>query len=437
MAELLVVSTNPQAASTLARFFEGEGYSATAVTNGEEAAERLASEDLPDLVIATYDGGKDLVETLHLAARAGSVPFLPIATGGFRDHAIETYSRGAAGYVLEPLNTVELKTSVARALDRTAEAARRFTFDVLSTLAEGVVILSHQNSILFANTRAEQLFGRELASLRGQSVVELGNAELEGMLEDAIGGERKSMTRNLVVGVDSVICTTRVHVLFDHKERSVGFALSFMSGSAGDEEGARRAREAEELREALTYSLVADPALADGDEARSWSLQRFELASKAVSELSRPLVYEPIGLLIPEIVEIAAVKVRKQAREGRVLDSGEPVNGGRMEARRELLDTAVRLLLMASLQATPAGGRVELRLVAGDGELRLTIRDGGPTFAEPESALAKDSEDPRNGGLALHLGARLIAHHRGRVEVHAGEPGLTIHLGKTLDFQAN
>jgi hypothetical protein len=89
-----------------------------------------------------------------------------------------------------------------------------------------------------------------------------------------------------------------------------------------------------------------------------------------------------------------------------------PASGRRTElAADDVLLVAVELVTNACLHG---GGPVELRMIVGDGTVRIEVDDRNDRLPEPRSPF----EGPRAGGHGLHI-VRRLARDWG-VEVHTG-----------------
>jgi signal transduction histidine kinase len=102
---------------------------------------------------------------------------------------------------------------------------------------------------------------------------------------------------------------------------------------------------------------------------------------------------------------------------------------------REMLAEALMNLIDNALKFTPAGGRVELRLVADSAGHRIEVRDNGPGIlqAERNSVLnrfcrGEQGQGVAGGGLGLAIVAAVARTHRFELRLEDAEPGLRVVL---------
>ncbi|WP_035694018.1 sensor histidine kinase [Azospirillum halopraeferens] len=102
-----------------------------------------------------------------------------------------------------------------------------------------------------------------------------------------------------------------------------------------------------------------------------------------------------------------------------------------------LVQVAVNLLSNAA-KFTPAGGRVELRVVAQEGGVRIDVADDGPGIAPEHQGIIFErfrqvgdtmTDKPQGTGLGLAICKRIVEHLRGRIWVDSA-PG----RGATFSF---
>jgi signal transduction histidine kinase len=119
VARILIVDDEEDVAITLQGILQLDGYDVSATTSGVHALELLRSEHfavvLTDLRMDGADG-IDMLKELHVVAPDS----VAIVLTGYAslDSAVNALRHGAYDYLFKPCDVLELRTTVARALDR-------------------------------------------------------------------------------------------------------------------------------------------------------------------------------------------------------------------------------------------------------------------------------------------------------------------------------
>lgn len=110
----------------------------------------------------------------------------------------------------------------------------------------------------------------------------------------------------------------------------------------------------------------------------------------------------------------------------------------RVAADRDSLASAIENVLRNALRFTPAGGAIQVRLLADAGEASLEIEDSGPGAPEKELAYlfepfyqgASNPGVPQGGaGLGLSIARAAVAAHKGRISARNVAPsGLSVRI---------
>lgn len=119
-AKLLVIDDDDEVRASLHSYLEDAGFCVLQAADGRSGLQLLELEE-PDLVIcdlATRQlDGQELLQ--HAAERDCEVPVIVISAAGVMSDALEALRRGAADYLVKPLDDLGmLEHSVRRALDR-------------------------------------------------------------------------------------------------------------------------------------------------------------------------------------------------------------------------------------------------------------------------------------------------------------------------------
>ncbi|ODA18574.1 hypothetical protein A9G00_21435 [Achromobacter xylosoxidans] len=110
----------------------------------------------------------------------------------------------------------------------------------------------------------------------------------------------------------------------------------------------------------------------------------------------------------------------------------------RIAADRDSLASAIENILRNALRFAPAGGAIQVRLLADAGEACLEIEDNGPGVPEKELAYlfepfyqgAPAAGTPHGGaGLGLSIARAAVAAHKGRISARNVAPrGLSVRI---------
>jgi serine phosphatase RsbU (regulator of sigma subunit) len=119
-AKLLVIDDDDEVRARLHNFLEDAGFSVLQAANGSDGLQLLTCEQ-PDLVICDLAtpqlDGQELQS--RVAERDSEVPVIVISAAGVMSDALDALRRGAADYLVKPLDDLAmLEHSVRRALDR-------------------------------------------------------------------------------------------------------------------------------------------------------------------------------------------------------------------------------------------------------------------------------------------------------------------------------
>ncbi len=115
-----VVDDDPSSRDLLSRILASAGYAVTALSDGREALEHVATGDVPDLVVSDIRmgdvGGLQLTEALRQCAP--DTPVILVTAFGNIDGAVEAIGRGAYDYISKPYDVDAIQVVVARALEQ-------------------------------------------------------------------------------------------------------------------------------------------------------------------------------------------------------------------------------------------------------------------------------------------------------------------------------
>jgi signal transduction histidine kinase len=146
-----------------------------------------------------------------------------------------------------------------------------------------------------------------------------------------------------------------------------------------------------------------------------------------VRDFARPVLAEPEDVDVGELCREAAQLVLHEAMRRQVEVRPYPAEGlPALRGHAGRLRQAVLALVLNALDASPAGGRIDVRTRAEGGEIVVDVDDAGPGIApENEARLGEPFFSTRPGGLGLGLmSCRAIAGaHGGSLAWGSGAAG--------------
>jgi len=118
VGKILVVDDDEQMCEDISEMLSREGYTVSHVGSGEEALDRIKSEDfdviLTDLIMPGIDG----MEVLRQSKRLKPAARVIMITGfGTIENAVEAMKEGASDYISKPFKINEVQATVKRALE--------------------------------------------------------------------------------------------------------------------------------------------------------------------------------------------------------------------------------------------------------------------------------------------------------------------------------
>ncbi|MFH1177602.1 MAG: ATP-binding protein [Acidobacteriota bacterium] len=318
--------------------------------------------------------------------------------------------------------------------------------------AVALLICDSRGRVLRANQRAGTLLDRAPGALVGESLASLVElpeewraslpAGLAGVqIRLAVGGERRTgllSTSALedepgsfdgrVVALDDISEQLRLEQRLAQQERLA--ALGRLAAGLAHEVNTPVtgiASYSQLLRELTPPGDPRSPLLAKLEE------QSFRVA-RIVSnllELARPSGIERQSVDLAAVARDELVQMRSDgARLGVEIDC-HMLGDATVSGNRVQLELVVHNLLRNAIQATPAGGRVELSIVRENGKVVLEVSDSGPGMpAELAGRVFEPFVTTREGrggtGLGLSISRDIIVAHGGAISVARTSPAGTV-----------
>jgi two-component system, OmpR family, phosphate regulon sensor histidine kinase PhoR len=398
------------------------------------------------LVILVLAGGISLLYHRALAARIERLKAFShrIANGDFRGLPVDRKGDELADLT----GTLNQTAAQLDATIRILTEERNQSAAVLSSMAEGVVVIGPNQRVVFCNAAFRRAVNIESTAWEGRPVVEvIPNADLLDYIEQMRTGDAP-VTSELVVGsvrTKSFAVTVTpirsngaaagsVMVLHDitelrrlerarrdfaanvsHEFKTPltaiqGFAETLLSGALEDKENSRRFLHI--IREnAMRLGRLTDDLL--------------KLAQIEAGKLELRL--QPVA--ISEVIAPCLETTRPQADQKKIVleaDCGPDlptVNGDAVslqQALQNLIDNAVRY--------SPPGGRILVRAYIEGSSLVISVTDHGPGIPKTEQeriferfyrADAARSRESGGTGLGLSIAKHLVEAHKGRIQVQS------------------
>jgi signal transduction histidine kinase len=171
---------------------------------------------------------------------------------------------------------------------------------------------------------------------------------------------------------------------------------------------------------------VADKAVANIDQSLTIITALLRLAAIENSRRSAAFGDVPLHEMLREVCDIYEPIAENKKINLRV-DVGHRLN---VRGDRDLLLEAVANLVDNAIKFTPEGGKVDIELLRGDGEIIMRVTDTGPGISaqEREAVLRRfyRSDKIRSTpgvGLGLNLVAAIVKLHGFRLVIYSGQGG--------------
>ncbi|MFY2607921.1 sensor histidine kinase [Achromobacter ruhlandii] len=204
---------------------------------------------------------------------------------------------------------------------------------------------------------------------------------------------------------------------------------------------------AHELRSPLARLRLGVELARRKDERQDLQLDRMERECERLDTLvgstlrlarmgALPLPTETLDLA--DVVDDVVQDARFEAGERQIAIGWHRPPPLRIAADRDSLASAIENILRNALRFAPAGGTIQVRLLADAGEACLEIEDNGPGVPEKELAYlfepfyqgAPAAGTPHGGaGLGLSIARAAVAAHKGRISARNVAPrGLSVRI---------
>lgn len=331
--------------------------------------------------------------------------------------------------------------------------ATAFSSEVISSLPLGLVIFDASGKVAHANSVAEKLLGRSFAELRGLAPEAVYGKEWAAVAKRVRGGvpvleEEHSLVPARSEGAAAVPVSISASRIANEMGEELGiiFLLRDLREVKSLQAELRRserlstlgnmaARVAHEIRNPLssikgfaTYLAGRYDNEADKQAAHTM-IGEVERLNRVVSELldfARPSDITPVPCDVRQLLERAMRLAQADADAKGVnlaLEAQTQRSSLAVMADGERITQALLNLLLNAIQATPAGGNVELFVQPSDGKgVAITIKDTGNGMSDEvrEKMFSPYFTTRAKGtGLGLSIVAKIVEDHHGEIAVQS------------------
>ena len=398
------------------------------------------------LAILVLAGGVSLLYHRALAARIDRLKAFShrIANGDFRGLPVDRKGDELADLT----GTLNQTAAQLDATIRTLTGERNQSAAVLSSMAEGVVVIGPNQRVIFCNAAFRKAVNIENTAWEGRPVVEvIPNADLLGYIELVRTGGA-TVTSELVVGsvrtksfavtvtpiLSNGAAAGAVMVLHDitelrrlerarrdfaanvsHEFKTPltaiqGFAETLLGGALEDEENSRR-----------FLQIIRDNAVRLG----RLTDDLLKLAQIEAGKLELQLQ----SLAIREVIAPCLETTRPQADQKKiVLEADYSPDLPAVKGDAVSLQQALQNLIDNAVHYSPPGGRILVRAYIEGSNLVISVSDHGPGIPKTEQeriferfyrADAARSREAGGTGLGLSIAKHLVEAHKGRIQVQS------------------
>ncbi|MBQ9727411.1 MAG: PAS domain-containing protein [Kiritimatiellae bacterium] len=331
---------------------------------------------------------------------------------------------------------------------------RGFLETVLQSVQEGVLVVSSEGNLDYANRTAEEMLGFELARQRSRPVERyLPGVDWAALASAAQedGGAGLSTAEIEVFRPARRVLSVRAFPL----EGGAG-AVAVLRDVTREREDAREALESERMQAVRMLAASLAHEIGNPLNALGIHLQLLERAAKRLPDeadraelgdcvrVARDEVDRLDGILseflnalrngapnlercdVLEVLEKSLRVLRADVQERSIrIEVSHPASLPPITADRSQLQRVFFNLVKNALQAMPDGGTISIELAADDRDLSIAFRDSGTGIAPEEFVrLFEPFHTGRAGGhgIGLAIVRRIVEDHGGRIDV-SSRPG--------------
>jgi signal transduction histidine kinase len=418
---VLIVDDHAGNRLAIAAVLEGSGARIYSAASGAEALQCVRERDFVIVLLDVQMPFPDGFETARLIRqnnRAAHLPILFVTAYEHEDESIRLgYSLGAVDFLFKPI--------VAEVL-----CAKVSVFVKLARQQKDLLALE-ERARAQALIKAQQAW--ETEALRQ-------DMERDKRAAEAMQKKAEELARSVRDLEQARAELTRMNQALEEADRRKNEALAMVAHEVQNPLAAI----------ALSIGLIQKSPQLDGNQRRicEGANQQVHHLNRMVEDLKDvariqsgqlELQQEPVD--IEQVVTRAVEFVRPLILERRheLVVSGQTCV--RMVCDPVRLSQMLTNLLTNAARYTDPGGRLELAVLPGDGQVEFRVRDNGRGLSQEDIALIFEPFSRPNGassglGLGLALVQRLTALHGGRVSVHSAGEGSGSEFVIALPFES-
>jgi two-component system sensor kinase FixL len=358
---------------------------------------------------------------------------------GFADvnAAVSALRRGAADYIIKPVNADALRASLRRELEH--QRSERQLHALFENALDGFIIFDQDEVIVDANPAACLMLSSSRSELLGKNVKSLVGANCEAVASETAFSQLNRSGERSLQGPNEREMLVEYQVTFNF---SPGLHLVSLRDVTERKRSEQRARQAERLaaigetmtalahesRNALQRSFACLEMLALEVENSPVALDLVKRSQKAQEQLRQ--LYEevrqwaaPINLHSQQ-VELADIWNEAwhhvmQVHRGKTIKLQQAVNCNTLcRVDPAKLGQVFRNIFENAVEVSPDHSQIELQCSSSANELTISIRDHGPGLSPEQLARAFEAfftTKTKGTGLGLAITKRIIQAHQGQI----------------------
>jgi len=468
---ILLVEDHRDSRKNLQRLIERRGHEVVAVATAEEAADAIAGQPFPFLILDWMLPGKsglELCRELRVRPRGDELFILLVTARGATEDLEQALEAGANDYLTKPLDPalLDVRLSVAerqirdlaernQARAALQESAKKMT-DIVENTSDGFFVLDTDWKFTFVNPEAEKLLGRRRQDLIGRELwsefLELNGGVFEHncrrvLLEQgAVEFEASDATGKLWFEVHAYPSGGGVSVFLRDVTERKRIEEERLTTSKLESLGTLAGGIAHDLNNILTVisgniGLAQIEAPSEGANLLSYLAKAGQAAQHAAHLSSQLLTFSKGGAPLKRITSIS--DLLGQAAEFSLYgsnlraDTDIPAELWKAEIDPGQIEQVINALMINAREAMPHGGTV--RVSARNVELgekhgaflpagryvKIAITDRGGGIDEELATKIFDpyfTTKPIGSGLGLSISYSIVKKHGGMLHLENSSP---------------